>query len=240
MLRQYRSKLNIIGLHMYGGSQILAPPEITRNFAHIFDLFMSSRQIMGEQFSTVVFGGGFGVPSGVCEPPLDIKEVAEGISRIIKDSNVGERVHFILELGRFLVASSGIFVTRVIDVKESRGVNFILTDGGINNYLRAALKKLTHSVYLIDRLNEAKPFSANVGGPLCTPLDEYANAIELPKAEAGNLVGVFNAGAYGYSMSMHEFLGHRSPAEVLVDNGNVKELRPRGEFSNLLAGQNWR
>jgi diaminopimelate decarboxylase len=124
-------------------------------------------------------------------------------------------------------------------VKESRGITYVLTDGGINNYLRPALKKLAHSVYLIDRLNEARQFPANVGGPLCTPLDEYATAIELPKAEAGNLVGVFNAGAYGYSMSMHEFLGHRSPAEVLVDDGTIKELRPQGKFSDLLAGQNW-
>jgi diaminopimelate decarboxylase len=239
VLRQYGSKLNIVGLHLYYGSQILDSSEIIGNFAHIFDLFMASRQILGEQFSTIVFGGGFGVPSGVCEAPLDVQGVAAGIHRIIEDSNIGDRVHLILELGRFLVASSGIFVTRVVDVKESRGVTYILTDGGINNYLRPALKKLTHSVYLIDRLNEAKRFCVNVGGPLCTPLDEYARAIELPKVEAGNLVGVFNAGAYGYSMSMHEFLGHRSPAEVLVDDGTVKVLRPQGKFGDLLAGQNW-
>lgn len=239
VLRQYGSKLSIAGLHVYYGSQILDSSEIVGNFAHIFDLFMACQRILGEQFSTLVFGGGFGVPSGVCEAPLDVRAVGESINRIIEDSNVGERLRLILELGRFVVASSGIFVTRVVDVKESRGVTYILTDGGINNYLRPALKKLTHSVYLIDRLNESKQFPANVGGPLCTPLDEYATAIELPKAEAGNLVGVFNAGAYGYSMSMHEFLGHRSPAEVLVDDGTVKELRPQGKFSNLLAGQNW-
>ena len=240
VLRQYGSKLNIVGLHVYSGSQILNPREIIGNFAHIFDIFVACRQIVGEQFSTVVFGGGFGVPSGLCEPPLNLKETVEGINRIIRTSDIGDRLHFILELGRFLVASSGIFITRVVDVKESRGVNFVLTDGGINNYLRPALKKLTHSVDLIERLNEAKRFSANVGGPLCTPLDEYARAIELPKVRPGDLVGVFNAGAYGYSMSMHEFLGHRSPAEVIVDNGNVKELRSRGTFSDLLASQSWR
>ena len=239
ILQQFGSRLNIIGLHVYSGSQILSSREIVVNFARTYDLFIASRKIIGEQFSTMVFGGGFGVPSGVSEPPLDLKEVADGINRIIDDSKIGDRVHFILELGRFLVSSSGIFVTRVIDVKESRGVSFVLTDGGINNYLRPALKKLKHSIYLIDRLNEPKVFSANIGGPLCTPLDEYGTAIELPKAEAGNLVGVFNAGAYGYSMSMHEFLGHSSPAEVLIDDGNFKELRRRGEFSDLLAGQDW-
>jgi diaminopimelate decarboxylase len=142
-------------------------------------------------------------------------------------------------LGRFLVASSGIFVTHVVDVKESRGVTFILTDGGINNYLRPALKKLSHSVYLIDRLGQVQRFPVNVGGPLCTPLDEYATAVQLPNAEAGNLVGVFNAGAYGYAMSMHEFLGHRSPAEVLIDGGEIKELRRQGSFEDLLRGQSW-
>jgi diaminopimelate decarboxylase len=239
VLRQYGSKLNIVGLHVYYGSQILDPREIISNFAHIFDLFITGRQILGEQFSTIVFGGGFGVPSGLCDLPLDVKAVAGGINRIMDDPNVGDRVHLILELGRFLVASSGIFVTRVVDVKESRGVTFILTDGGINNYLRPALKKLSHSVYLIDRLNETQQFPANVGGPLCTPLDEYARAVELPKAEAGNLVGVFNAGAYGYSMSMHEFLGHRSPAEVVVDDGKIIELRRQGKLGDLLAGQSW-
>jgi diaminopimelate decarboxylase len=239
VLRQYGSKLNIVGLHVYSGSQILNPQEIIGNFARIFDIFVACRQIVGEQFSTVVFGGGFGVPSGLSGLPLNLEEIGEGINRIIRTSGIGHRLHFILELGRFLVASSGIFITRVIDVKVSRGSNFVLTDGGINNYLRPALKKLTHSVDLIERLNEAKSFPANVGGPLCTPLDEYARAIELPKVQPGDLVGVFNAGAYGYSMSMHEFLGHRSPAEVIVDHGNVKELRCRGNFNDLLAGQSW-
>jgi diaminopimelate decarboxylase len=239
VLRQYGSKLNIVGLHVYSGSQMLDPRQVIDNFARIFEIFVGCRQTLGDEFSTIIFGGGFGVPTSVCETPLDIKEVGAGINRIVEESAMGDRLHLILELGRFLVASSGIFITRVVDVKESRGVNFVLTDGGINNYLRPALKKLTHSVYLIERLNEAKLFSANVGGPLCTPLDEYATNIELPKVETGNLVGVFNAGAYGYSMSMHEFLGHRSPAEVLVDDGNVKELRRQGNFSDLLAGQNW-
>jgi diaminopimelate decarboxylase len=239
VLQQFGPRLNIIGLHVYSGSQLLSASEVILNFARTYDLFMASRQIIGEEFSTFVFGGGFGVPTSVCEPPLDLEAVAEGINRIIDDSKIGDRVHFILELGRFLVAAAGVFVTRIVDVKESRGVNFVLTDGGINNYLRPALKKLTHSIYLIDRLNEPKAFSANIGGPLCTPLDEYGTASELPKPEVGNLVGVFNAGAYGYAMSMHEFLGHRSPAEVLIDDGKVKELRRRGEFSDLLAGQGW-
>src|SRR5205085_10359516 len=101
-------------------------------------------------------------------------------------------LRLILELGRVIVAASGIFVTRVVDIIESRGITYILTDGGINNYLRPALKKLTHSVYVIDRLNETRQSPANVGGPLCTPLDEYATAIKLPIPEAGNLVGIFN------------------------------------------------
>jgi diaminopimelate decarboxylase len=237
LIGQYKSKLNIVGLHVYTGSQILEAGDIIANFERAFSLFTQSRQTIGETFSTLVFGGGFGVPNDDNEPKLNLEKVSAGITRIIEQDQSVAPLRLIIELGRFLVASAGIFVTRVIDVKKSRGRTFVLTDGGINNFLRPAFMKVAHPVYLLEKLDEPAILTAHIGGPLCTPLDEYGKDLKLPHVELGDLVGVFNAGAYGFSMSMHQFLGHPSPAEILVDNGTVSLIRRRGELCDLVMGQ---
>lgn len=237
VLARYASRLRFGGLHVYTGSQILEAREITKSFRRTLNLFMSGRRALGERFSTVVFGGGFGVPNCVNEAPLDLACVAEGLNRAIDESQVESQARFIIELGRFLVASAGIFVTRVVDVKESRGAIFVMTDGGINNFLRPAFMNVAHPLYVLNRLGEPNEVRVNVGGPLCTPLDVFAEDIEMPRPRIGDLVGVFNAGAYGYSMSMHQFLGHRSPAEVLVNGEAVCLLRPQGALTDLIRDE---
>lgn len=237
VIGRYRSKLNIVGLHVYAGSQILKTDEIVANFERAFSLFGQSCRIMGKKFTTLVFGGGFGIPNNDNEPLLNLKEVSAGVAQIIERDHRTAPARLIIELGRYLVAAAGVFVTRVVDVKKSRGTIFVLTDGGINNFLRPAFLKVAHPVFALGKLDTPVNITTHIGGPLCTPLDEYAQALKTPPVKVGDLIGIFNAGAYGFSMSFHPFLSHLSPAEILVDKGKANLLRRHGKLSDLVRDQ---
>jgi diaminopimelate decarboxylase len=238
VLQKCGSTLRTIGVHVYSASQVLDQVEIATAFDRTIDAFLTARRVLGSGSSTIVFGGGFGVPNSVREPCLDLNSLGAAIASTLERHRLTGHVRCIVELGRFLVASSGVFITRVIDVKQSRGTTYVLTDGGINNFLRPAFMRTTHPVCLLNKLGAITSSTAHVGGPLCTPLDEFASSVALPVTEPGDLIGVFNAGAYGYSMSTHQFLGHVTPAEILIDTGSVTMLRPKGELGDLLRGQN--
>jgi diaminopimelate decarboxylase len=143
-----------------------------------------------------------------------------------------------VELGRYLVSECGVFVTRVLELKESRGERFVITDGGINQFLRPVLMKVRHQARAITRLGAPATVRAKVSGPLCTPIDITSQEIDVPEEIAiDDLVAVFNAGAYGYSMSPQLFLSHPTPAEVIVDDGEAVLARRRGRPEDLLINQ---
>ncbi len=126
-----------------------------------------------------------------------------------------------LELGRYLVGEAGIYVARVIDRKVSRGQVFLVTDGGMHHHLAASgnlgqVIRKNYPVAIGNRMQEEKLETASVVGPLCTPLDMLADRMELPAAQAGDLVVVFQSGAYGCSASPAAFLSHPPAMEVLV------------------------
>jgi diaminopimelate decarboxylase len=127
----------------------------------------------------------------------------------------------VLELGRFLVGESGVYVCRVIDRKVSRGRVFLVTDGGLHHQLAASgnfgqVIRRNYPVTIGNRLDQAPAETVTVVGCLCTPLDLLADDVALPHAEIGDLVVIHQAGAYGLTASPTAFLGHPEPIEVLV------------------------
>jgi len=127
----------------------------------------------------------------------------------------------VIELGRYLVGEAGIYVTRVVDRKVSRGQVFLVVDGGLNHHLSASgnfgqVIRKNYPVAIGNRMGSTEHETASVVGPLCTPLDLLADRMELASAEPGDLVVIFQSGAYGASASPQGFLGHPSPVEVLV------------------------
>ena len=150
---------------------------------------------------------------------------------------------FLFELGRYLVADAGVYVTRAVDVKETRGKTFVVTDGGMNHHLTATgnMGQVFRKAYPLLNLTrmEAVPGEEGVAvaGPCCTPLDMFGNNIPLADPEVGDLIGVFYSGAYGYSASNLGFLSHPSPAEVLLWHGEAHLLRPGGRPEDVLKGQ---
>jgi diaminopimelate decarboxylase len=147
----------------------------------------------------------------------------------------------VIELGRHLCAGCGVYLTRVVDAKDSGGRRQIVLDGGMHHCGAAAgLGAVVRRAYAIVRAAEPRGIGrepVTLGGPLCTPADRFGKDLRMPPLAIGELVAVLNVGAYGLSFSPSAFLGHPSPAEVLVDGGSARLARQRGEPGDVLRGQ---
>jgi len=171
----------------------------------------------------VNIGGGFGIPYFPGERALDLPRIGAELHALMP--SVRERLpgaELVIELGRYLVGEAGIYVCRVVDKKVSRGETFLVTDGGLHHHLAASgnfgqVIRKNYPVCVGNRLNPEEPRRlASIVGPLCTPLDLLADRVELPDAEPGDLVVVFQSGAYGASASPQGFLSHAGCVEILV------------------------
>ena len=139
----------------------------------------------------------------------------EGVKKRLPEARV------VIELGRYLVAEAGIYVCRVLERKESRGQTFLITDGGLHHHLAASgnfgqVIRKNFPVVVGNRLKGNERETVSVVGPLCTPLDLLADRMEMAKAGDGDLIVVFQSGAYGLTASPTAFLSHPAPIEVLV------------------------
>jgi diaminopimelate decarboxylase len=168
-------------------------------------------------------GGGFGIPYVEKDQPLDLDAVAANLHELV-DGPIAERMPDaspVIELGRYIVGECGVYVTRVLDRKDSRGTTFLVVDGGMHHQLAAsgnfgqAIRR-NHPVIVGNRAELAFDDRVTVVGCLCTPLDLLADDVALPPAGIDDLIVIFQAGAYGLTASPTAFLGHPAPAEVLV------------------------
>ena len=167
-------------------------------------------------------GGGFGIPYFPGERSLDISAVGANLARLL--DGLPERLRHaqvVIELGRYLVGEAGIYVCRVIERKISRGHVFLITDGGLHHHLAASgnfgqVIRKNYPVVVGNRVAGGDRETASVVGPLCTPLDLLADTMQMARADVGDLIVVFQSGAYGLTASPTAFLSHPAPSEVLV------------------------
>ncbi len=229
--------IELAGIHIYTASQILDADEVVANAERTAAAARHVEERTGHELMSIDFGGGLGVPHYEEERPLDLPALGTRVEEIFAPfKKRGTRL--MIELGRYLVSDAGVFVSRIIELKESRGERYVITDGGINQFLRPVLMKVHHQVAVLNRLDDAPSIDAKVSGPLCTPIDITGQEIAVPEGTAiDDLVGIMNAGAYGYSMSPQLFLSHPTPAEVIVLNGRVVNARKRGKYEDLLLNQ---
>jgi diaminopimelate decarboxylase len=230
--------LDIAGIQVYSASQVLDAGFLCAHIEHVLDFAISLSDELGFPLECIDFGGGFGVPYGDDEAELDLARVSERTRELLERS--GDRLggcRLVFELGRFLVACSGVFLTRVLGVKKSRGKNFVLTDGGMNAFSRPVFMNVAHPVRVVSRLGEPAESEYSVCGPICTPIDCFARDVMLPRTEPGDIVGIFNAGAYGYTMSLMNFMSLGWPAEVLVDGGEVRVIRKARPAEHFFGDQ---
>jgi diaminopimelate decarboxylase len=210
------------GLHIFSGSQNLRAEAICEAQVKAFDMALRLTRSAPAPMRTLNLGGGFGIPYFPGENPLDLAPIGDNLHRLAAaavDRLPGTQL--VVELGRFLVGEAGLYVTRVLDRKVSRGETFLVTDGGLHHHLSASgnfgqVIRKNYPVAVGTKAGAPLTDRASVVGPLCTPLDLLGDRVELPHCEPGDLIVVGQSGAYGYSASPHLFLGHPPPIEVLV------------------------
>jgi diaminopimelate decarboxylase len=210
------------GFHIFSGSQNLRADALLEAQKKTVDLAIRLADAAPDTVRVVNIGGGFGIPYFPGEMPLDLAAVGRGLADVLPAlvKRVPE-ARIVVELGRYIVGEAGVYITRVIDRKESRGQIFLVTDGGLHHQLAASgnfgqIIRKNYPVAIANKMDRGPSEQANVVGCLCTPLDLLADKMELPRGEIGDLVAVFQSGAYGLTASPTRFLGHPAPAEVLV------------------------
>ncbi len=210
------------GFHIYAGSQALDADAIIETQAATLALAARLADEAGEAPPVVNLGGGFGVPYFAGDRSLDIERIGAALAAAL-DARGGAlpACRFAIELGRWLVAEAGVYLTRIVDRKNSQGETFLVTDGGLNHQLAASgnfgtVVRRNYPLALATDVGGASVEEVSVVGPLCTPLDRVGDRVGLPRAEPGDLIAVFLAGAYGASASPAAFLGHPPALEVVA------------------------
>ena len=225
------------GMHVMAGSNVLDSRFFAAITSRTMDVAGSISKRLGIGFEFIDIGGGFGVPYGQDEKPLDIRRVAGGVTGAFKNKcseyGIGSP-QLMLEPGRYLVADTTVLLGTVNHVKRySR--TFIGTDIGMNVNIRPALYNAYHRVAIANKMGNRATEKADVTGQICENSDIIARGRELPRAESGDVIAMFDAGAYVYSMSS-QYNSRPRPAEVLIkDNGDVKLIRRRETLKDLVA-----
>lgn len=217
-----RAGLTFEGFHIYTGSQNLRAEAICEAQRKAVELALALSGPVKDRMRVVNIGGGYGIPYFPGDQRLDLKPIGDNLRDLAsRVESVLPQVALVVELGRYLVGEAGIYVCRVVDRKISRGEVFLVTDGGLHHHLAASgnfgqVIRKNYPVTIGNRVAGAKREVASVVGPLCTPLDLLADRMALAEAREGDLVVVFQSGAYGLTASPTAFLSHPAPLEILV------------------------
>lgn len=210
------------GFHIYSGSQALDAEAIIEAQGHVLDLAAQLANEAGVSVPHLNMGGGFGIPYFDKDERLDIAAIGNALKARFEDlPEVLQDTQFAIELGRYLVGEAGVYLTEIVDRKVSHDTTYLVTDGGLHHQLAASgnfgtVVRRNYPVAIATRFDAEPEEEVNVVGCLCTPLDRLADAAHLPRAEVGDLVAVFCAGAYGASASPAQFLGQGPAREMLV------------------------
>lgn len=242
-LIEARPALALSGVHIFAGTQILDAAVLGRQWAHGLDVARRLAVHLGRPLATIDLGGGLGIPYFAGDGALDLEQLRRLANDLAAEVRLdawlaGARV--IIEPGRFLAGPAGVYVTRFVEAKESRGERFVVVDGGMNHHLAASgnlgqVIKRDYPLVAATRMAADACSPAAVVGPLCTPLDTLARQARLPALQPGDLVAILQSGAYALTASPTGFLSHPMPAEVLVEDGGYRIIRPRGTFEQPIT-----
>jgi diaminopimelate decarboxylase len=210
------------GIHAHVASQVLNTNSLVRHYRKTSELALKLSTELGFDLQIVNFGGGIGVPYSSEFPPIDIVQLGrmscDEINQVFKDKKTRPRLQ--LEIGRYLVAECGTYYTEVVDIKKSRGKNYIITDCGINGFSRPAMKWAEpHRCSIVSRENEEATARYIITGRSCLPADVLSADAKLPNPRIGDIIAVHDAGAYGYIMSLLAWSSRGKPKEIVYWDG---------------------
>ena len=218
------SCIDLHGFHVYSGSQILDAEAINYSQTKTFKLANELASICKQSIKTINIGGGFGIPYFSKHTPLDLNSVANNLATLIPslgNGNYEQPTNPIVELGRYIVGESGIYLSQIIDKKISRGKTYLVVNGGMHHHLAASgnlgqKNRKNFPIFIANKINSPTKEFVNIVGKLCTPLDILGDNVEVSKAEVGDYIAILQSGAYGYSASPLNFLSHENPTEILI------------------------
>lgn len=230
---------NPIGMHSHIGSGILDPEPFKLAIESTMDIAGKVHKEAGIDFEFVDFGGGVGIPYTPEENTVDIdrfaKENVELFKEKLAEYDMGNPTMY-LEPGRYLVGDASVLLVRVNSVKESYR-KFIGVDAGFNTLLRPAMYDSYHHIVVANNMNAPVKEEIDIAGNVCESGDLFARDRPMPEIKEGDLLGILNAGAYGFTMSSNYNSRPLTP-EVLVENGNCHLVREKETFDDLMAKQN--
>lgn len=214
--------LDFFGFHVFCGSQSLRADAIRDAQTKMLELALRLADSAPLPLRMLNIGGGFGIPYFPGETALNLDDIADNLHNWMPRLAAQlPTAKLVIELGRYLVGNAGVYVTRVVDRKISRGKVFLVTDGGMNHHLAASgnlgqkIRK-NYPLAIGNKMGNEETELVTVVGPLCTPLDLLGDEVELAPATPGDLLVIFQSGAYGLTASPTAFLGHPTPIEILV------------------------
>jgi diaminopimelate decarboxylase len=242
---QKLSRLNVVGIHLFMGTQILDASVLLTQYQRALILARQVAATLSSPLRSIDFGGGWGTPYFPHEQCLNLTEVKAVLQKIQDEMQADPllaETQAIIEPGRFLVNEAGTYLAQVTRTKQSRGKTFVVIDGGMHHHLAASGNlgqtiKRNFPVAIANQLNPINTIPTEVVGPLCTPLDTLARNAALPPATQGDIFCVFQSGAYARTSSPHDFLSHAPPAEVMITGNTPQLVRRRGEHTDLLMDQ---
>ena len=221
------------GLHMHIGSQLLDLAPV-REALQRMATFWKELEAAGHAIASIDVGGGLGVRYREGEQAPDAKAYADAI----RDALAGFRGRILVEPGRWLIAEAGILLSRVLLEKQGASRRFLVLDAAMNDLLRPSLYEAWHDIVRIGDDAARERLAYDVVGPVCETGDTFATGRELPRCEAGDLVAILGAGAYGASMGS-TYNSRPLPAEVMVDDGRYAVIRERQAFDAMIAGESF-
>ena len=214
--------LDFQGFHIYSGSQNLKANALIEAQQKTIALALRLLDYCPKGFKKLNIGGGFGIPYFSGEQPLNIEQIGAALDKEISQlKTVLPDVDVIIELGRYLVGEAGVYVCQIVDKKISRGQVYLVVNGGLHHHLAASghfgqVIRKNYPVAIGNKIYAEQEEMVNIVGSLCTPLDVIADKVSLPIAEVGDLVVVYQSGAYGLTASPRDFLSQPNAEEVLV------------------------
>lgn len=225
---------DIKGIHAHTGSGGEGIDQFTNVTEVLSGLANDIRDSVGIDLDFIDIGGGVGVPYRLQDEETDVEELASLVTEIILDETEVKTV--IIEPGRYIVADSTVLLTRCVDVKDAETKRYIGVDAGFNTLVRPAFYDSYHTVAMANKFNRACSDKYDIVGPICESGDYLAHDRVMPEPEEGDLVAVFTAGAYGFSMSS-EYNSRPRCAEVLVSGGKACLIRKAEDTEDLWRNQ---
>lgn len=214
--------VNFIGLHIFSGSQNLNPQALIEAHNNTFELAARLLKQANLTAKQINIGGGFGIPYFAHDKSLHLDDIMENLSALMEQYQAqlsNAEIH--LELGRYLVGPCGVYLTKIIDKKVSRGKTYLVADGGMHHHLANSgnfgqVIRKNYPVMLCHNVQGENLETVDVVGPLCTPLDILASKVTLPVASIGDIFAVLQSGAYGASASPQGFLSQPLVKEIML------------------------